>query len=73
MATDMTPERFASNVLATLESRGLTVGWLARRIDMADSTLRFQLASPDAMKLRTGMAIARELGVTTEQLAEVAA
>lgn len=66
MATETPTKRFASDTLTALHGRGLTVGWLARRIGVADSTLRFQLSNPDTIKLRVAFAITRELGVAVK-------
>lgn len=63
MATQSPTEWFADRTFTTLKDRGLTVGWLAHRIGEADSTVRYQLANPDALKFRVAHAISNELGV----------
>lgn len=72
MAKVSPSERFAQNTLELLADRGLTVGWLARRVGIADSTLRFQLANPDTIKLRVALAIAAELDMPSESILAVA-
>ena len=64
MAKLQTPEeQFLANVGDALRVDGLSVEGVAKQIEIAPSTLRYQLARPGTITLRTACKLRDSLGV----------
>jgi len=67
-----TPGDFAQKILDDLKADDRTVGWLARKINVNDSTLRFQLENPQHLKVEYLLRIGRVLKWSAADLTSVA-
>lgn len=63
-----TSDVIAERILAKLQDDDRTISWLARKANISDSTLRYQLDNPATMTVRNMLAIAEALGWKLEDL-----
>jgi hypothetical protein len=68
--TNPTPESLVSVIKDRLRENERSTAWLAKKIGIPDSTLRFQLDErPDRLTVKNWLAIASVLGMSREDVA----